>query len=243
MAVEPRPTSAAACPSRKRILIVDDEPLTADVIARYLDEGGYETAIERNGHAALTRAAAWQPDLLVLDVRLPRLNGLEVLRRLTAGNGRRVAVILLSAIAQEEVRIRGLALGADDYVAKPFSARELVARVAAVLRRSSPGDMGTAARLVFDGLEIDPATREATIDGRCVALTPREFDLLLFMASRPGQVFPREQLMDEVWRFPYYSDTTTVTVHIRRLRSKIEPDPSKPTRVETVWGAGYRFRP
>ncbi len=243
MAVETSPKRAAVRPSRKRVLIVEDEPLTADLLARYLEDGGYETAIERDGHAALTRAAAWQPDLLVLDVMLPRLNGLEVLRRLTVGNGRRIAVILLTAIAQEEDRIRGLALGADDYVAKPFSARELVARVTAVLRRTSTDDNRDLTPLVFAGLEINPSTRHVVVDGRDVALTHREFDLLLFMASRPGQVFSREHLMDEVWRFPYYSDTTTVTVHIRRLRAKIEPDPSKPTRIETVWGAGYRFRP
>ncbi len=237
------PTTPAAQPHRRRVLIVEDDPLTAELVARYLEAGGYETAIERDGHAALTRAATWQPDLLVLDVMLPRLNGLEVLRRLTAGNGHRIAVILLTAIAQEEDRIRGLALGADDYVAKPFSARELVARVTAVLRRSSHGDPRDASPLVYEGLEIEPATRHVTVDGRSVMLTQREFDLLLFMASRPGQVFSREQLMDEVWRFPYYSDTSTVTVHIRRLRAKIEPDPSKPTRIETVWGAGYRFGP
>ncbi len=138
MAVRTGPKRAAVRPARKRVLIVEDEPLTAELVARYLEDGGYEAAIERDGHAALTRAAAWQPDLLVLDVMLPRLNGFEVLRRLTVGNGRRIAVILLTAIAQDEDRIRGLGLGADDYVAKPFSARELVARVTAVLRRSSP---------------------------------------------------------------------------------------------------------
>ena len=230
-------------PSRRRVLVVEDEPVTAEVVCRYLERAGYEALIERDGHAALARAAVWRPDLLVLDIMLPRIDGLEVLRRLRAGDGSRVAVILLTAVGAEKDRIRGLELGADDYVAKPFSAAELVARVAAVLRRSAEDDDEVPSPLVFDGLEIEPAGRAVKVDERPVALTQREFDLLWFMATHPGQVFTREELMDAVWQFAFYSDTTTVTVHIRRLRGKIERDPSQPARIETVWGVGYRFRP
>ncbi len=221
--------------------MVEDEPVTAEVVSRYLEHAGYEAMIERDGPSALARAADWRPDLLVLDIMLPRLNGLEVLRRLRAGDTSRVAVILLSAISEEKDRIRGLQLGADDYLVKPFSAAELVARVAAVLRRSAEDDL--VSPLAFDGLAIDPTARAVQVDGRSIALTQREFDLLWFMASHPGQAFTREQLMDAVWQFSFYSETTTVTVHIRRLRAKIERNPSEPTRIETVWGVGYRFRP
>ena len=229
--------------SRRRVLVVEDEPVTAEVVSRYLERAGYETRVERDGRAALSRVSAWQPDLVVLDIMLPGLNGLEVLARLRAGEGRRIPVILLSAISEAEDRIRGLQRGADDYLAKPFSAAELVARVAAVLRRGAEDFEGQASPLTFEGLEIEPAGRAVKVDGRPVALTQREFDLLLFLASHPGQAFTREQLMDAVWHFEFYSDTTTVTVHIRRLRAKIERDPSEPERIETVWGVGYRFRP
>ncbi len=236
------PSQTRSRPSHRRVLVVEDEPVTAEVVSRYLERAGYETVIERDGLSALARAADWRPDLVVLDIMLPRLNGLEVLRRLRAGEGSRVAVILLSAINEEKDRIRGLQLGADDYLGKPFSAAELVARVAAVLRRSAEDDH-LASPLAFDGLEIDPTARAVQVDGRSIALTQREFDLLWFMASRPGQAFTRAQLMDGVWQFTFYSETTTVTVHIRRLRAKIERNPSEPTRIETVWGVGYRFRP
>jgi two-component system response regulator ResD len=242
MAVQTRPSQTRSRPSRRRVLVVEDDPVTAEVVSRYLEHAGYEAMIERDGPSALARAADWRPDLLVLDIMLPQLDGLEVLRRLRAGDGSRVAVILLSAISEEKDRIRGLQLGADDYVAKPFSAAELVARVAAVLRRSAEDDDLTSP-LAFDGLEIDPTARAVQIDGRSITLTQREFDLLWFMASHPGQAFTREQLMDAVWQFTFYSDTTTVTVHIRRLRAKIERNPSEPTRIQTVWGVGYRFRP
>ena len=245
MAVQTRPPPTESHPLRRRVLVVEDEPVTAEVVCRYLEHAGYETRVERDGSAALAQASLWRPDLLVLDIMLPRVNGLEVLRRLRAGagQGQRVAVILLSAISDEKDRIRGLQLGADDYVAKPFSAAELVARVAAVLRRSAEDDEQPVTQLVFEGLEIDPANHAVTVEGHPVALTQREFDLLVFLASHPGQVFTREQLMEAVWQFEFYSDTTTVTVHIRRLRAKIERDPSQPTRIETVWGVGYRFRP
>jgi two-component system response regulator ResD len=228
--------------SAARVLVVEDEPVTAEIVCRYLDRAGYATMSEGDGNAAVARASAWRPDLVVLDIMLPGLNGLEVLRRLRDRRGPRVAVILLTAKGEEADRIRGLLLGADDYVVKPFSPAELVARVAAVLRRGHDEEQ-PAAPLILDGLEIHPAGRVVLVDGREVALTQREFDLLLFLAGRPGQVFTREQLMDAVWRFAFYSDTTTVTVHIRRLRAKIERDPARPRYIETVWGVGYRFRP
>ena len=227
----------------KRVLVVEDEPVTADVVSRYLQRAGYDTLAETDGKAALARAPVWRPDLMVLDIMLPGLSGLDVLRRLRAPGAPRIAVILLSAKGDERDRIRGLRLGADDYVVKPFSATELVARVAAVLRRGVQDDEQPPSPLFFRGLQIHPVGRTVLIDGRPVALTQREFDLLLFMASRPGQVFTREQLMDQVWRFPFYTDTTTVTVHVRRLRAKIESDASRPEHIETVWGVGYRFRP
>lgn len=234
---------AAFVTSPLRILVVEDEPLTAEILCRYLDRAGYETAAESNGKRAVAQASTWRPSLVVLDVMLPGLNGLDVLRQLRRGTGPRVPVILLTAKGEEADRIRGLELGADDYVVKPFFPAEVVARVGAVLRRELSSDEQPGPPLAFDGLEIDPAARSVRVEGRDVALTQREFDLLLFMATRPGHAFTREQLMDAVWRFSFYSETTTVTVHIRRLRTKIEPDPARPRYVETVWGVGYRFRP
>ncbi len=229
--------------SAARVLVVEDEPLTAEIVCRYLARAGYETRAEADGNVAMARASAWRPDLVVLDIMLPGLSGLDVLRHLRDGGAPRAAVILLTAKGEEADRIHGLRLGADDYVVKPFSPAELVARVAAVLRRGHEDDERRAPPLAFGGLEIQPAGRVVLVDGHEVALTQREFDLLLFLAGRPGQVFTRDQLMDAVWRFPFYSDTTTVTVHIRRLRAKIEPDPAQPRYIETVWGVGYRFRP
>jgi DNA-binding response OmpR family regulator len=174
---------------------------------------------------------------------LPGVHGLEVMRRIReADDDGHLAVILLTAKGEESDRVTGLRLGADDYVVKPFSPAELVARVDAVLRRvevsATPEDP-----LEFDGLRIEPASRRVLVDGEEAVLTHREFDLLLFLARHPGQVFTRNQLMDRVWKFSFYTDTSTVTVHIRRLRTKIEPDPDRPRFVETVWGVGYRFRP
>jgi two-component system response regulator ResD len=225
-----------------RVLVVEDDPVTADILCLYLDRAGYETMAEGDGNVGVARASAWRPDLVVLDVMLPGLNGLEVLRHLRDRGGPRVPVILLTARGEEAERIRGLRLGADDYVVKPFSPGELVARVAAVLRRWDD-DEQPSPPLAFGGLEIHPAGRVVVVDGQEVALTQREFDLLLFLANHPGRAFTRDQLMDAVWRFGFYSDTTTVTVHIRRLRAKIEADPSRPRYIETVWGVGYRFRP
>jgi DNA-binding response OmpR family regulator len=181
-----------------------------------------------------------RPDLVVLDLMLPRIDGLEVMRRLRDIDRDRIAVILLTAKGEESDRVIGLRLGADDYVVKPFSPAELVARVDAVLRRVDTSPT-IEAPLQFEALTIDPAARRVTASGEEVTLTQREFDLLLFLARHPGQVFSRNQLMDAVWQYAFYTDTSTVTVHIRRLRAKIETDPAQPRHIETVWGVGYRF--
>ena len=226
--------------TRGSILVVDDEPTVTDVVARYLERAGYSTRVAGDGYEAIRLAGAERPDLVVLDLMLPGLGGLEVMRRLRERE--RPSVILLTAKGEATDRVIGLRLGADDYVVKPFSPAELVARVDAVLRRidSSPRREDP---LVFDDLEIDPVARRVTVGGDEKALTVREYDLLLFFARHPGQVFSRDHLMDSVWQYSFYSDTSTVTVHIRRLRSKIEHDPSTPTRLQTVWGVGYRFQP
>jgi len=227
---------------RRSILVVDDEPTIAEVVARYLERAGYETRTAADGPSALAAAASSRPDLVVLDIMLPGLDGLEVMRMVHENGGDRVPVILLTAKGEEPDRIIGLRSGADDYVVKPFSPLELVARVDAVLRRADSHAEPHEA-LTFGDLEIDPQERSLVVGGREIELTAREFDLLLFLAHHPGQVFSRDQLMDQVWRFPFYTDTTTVTVHVRRLRAKIESDPANPEWVQTVWGVGYRFRP
>jgi DNA-binding response OmpR family regulator len=232
---------------RGSVLVVDDEPTIADVVARYLERAGYETRVARDGAAALALAAARRPDLVVLDLMLPGVDGLEVMRRLrhqAERDGRaRPAIILLTARGEESDRVIGLRLGADDYVVKPFSPRELVARVDAVLRRVEPVVPEPAEPIAAGELVIDAAARRVLRAGEEVALTQREFDLLLYLARHPGQVFSREQLMDAVWQYSLYSDTSTVTVHVRRLRAKIEPTPDEPRHLQTVWGVGYRFQP
>lgn len=228
--------------ARGSILVVEDEPTIAEVVARYLGRAGYRTHIAHDGPAAVAAALASRPDLVVLDIMLPGFDGLEVMRRLRDGLEGRVAVILLTAKGEESDRLVGLRSGADDYVVKPFSPAELVARVDAVLRRAR-GDAEPAAPLLFGDLEVDPRARSVAVRGREVELTQREFDLLHFLAAHPGQVFTRDQLMDHVWQFDFYTDTTTVTVHIRRLRAKIEQAPASPHWIQTVWGVGYRFRP
>jgi DNA-binding response OmpR family regulator len=223
------------------VLVVDDEPAIADVVSRYLDRAGYETVVAETGESALGHAGELRPDVVVLDLMLPDINGLEVMRRLRRQD-RRGAIILLTARGEESDRVVGLQLGADDYVVKPFSPAELVARVDAVLRRIDPaGEDQTPLR--FDALEIDPAGRRVVLEERPLELTQREFDLLLFLARHPGQAFTRDQLMERVWQYTFYIDTSTVTVHIRRLRAKLEPDPAHPRFIETVWGVGYRFAP
>ncbi len=228
---------------RRTVLVVDDEPTIAEVVARYLERAGYAAVTAADGLEAIRLAEERRPDLVVLDVMLPQLDGLEVLRRLRERDGARTPVILLTAKGEHDDRIAGLRSGADDYVVKPFSPRELVARVEAVLRRVDPPAAADAQPLRFDALEIDARGRRVTRDGDEVQLSQREFDLLHFLASNPGQAFSREQLMDRVWDAVAVSDSGTVTVHVRRLRAKIEPDPEQPRYVQTVWGLGYRFQP
>jgi DNA-binding response OmpR family regulator len=229
--------------SEARVLVVDDEPIVREVLSRYLRRDGFEVETAADGQSALDVFEATRPELVVLDLMLPRVDGLEVFRRIRARNG--AAVIMLTARGDETDRVVGLELGADDYVAKPFSPREVVARVRAVLRRTR--DATTAAGgeelIRFRELEIDARRREVRVDDRRVELTPKEFDLLRFMASSPRTVFNRLQLLDELWDVAFHGDPSTVTVHIRRLREKIEADPSSPRHLLTVWGAGYRFEP
>jgi DNA-binding response OmpR family regulator len=227
---------------RGSVLVVDDEPTIAEVLSRYLERAGYEVRAVGDGPSAVEAVAARTPDLVVLDLMLPGIDGLEVMRRIRDPARPNMAIILLTARGEESDRVVGLRLGADDYVVKPFSPAELVARVEAVLRRidTTPAH---AESLEFDGLSVDPAARRVRVDGEEVALTQREFDLLLFFAQRPAQVFTRNQLMDSVWQYSFYTDTSTVTVHVRRLRAKIERDPARPRFLETVWGVGYRFQP
>jgi two-component system, OmpR family, response regulator ResD len=228
--------------TRGSILVVDDEPTVTEVVARYLDRAGYDTRVAADGPAAIDEVAQRRPDLVVLDLMLPGVDGLEVMRRIRAPGDERLAVILLTAKGEEGDRVIGLRLGADDYVVKPFSPTELVARVDAVLRRVEVSATSEDP-LVFDDLRIEPTSRRVLVDEQEALLTQREFDLLLFLARHPGTVFTRDELMDRVWKYSFYTDTSTVTVHIRRLRAKVEPDPERPRFVETVWGVGYRFRP
>jgi DNA-binding response OmpR family regulator len=227
---------------RGSVLVVDDEPTIAEVVARYLERAGYETRVAGNGPRAIELAGVHRPDLVVLDLMLPGLDGLEVMRRLREADRDHLAVILLTAKGEESDRVIGLRLGADDYVVKPFSPAELVARVDAVLRRVDKSPQREEP-LAFEGLTIDPAARRVFVDGDESQLTQREFDLLLFLARHPGQVFSRNHLMDAVWQYSFYSDTSTVTVHIRRLRAKVEADAGRPRFIQTVWGVGYRFAP
>jgi two-component system response regulator ResD len=247
MGVEAQPLLA---PTRGSVLVVDDERTIAEVVARYLERAGYATRQAHAGPEAVGLARSWRPDLIVLDMMLPGFDGLEVMRRLgddeldeRGGNGG-PAVILLTARAEESDRIVGLRRGADDYVVKPFSPAELVARVDAVLRRvrSRESERAHPGPIEIGELAIDPAGRTVEAAGREVLLTAREFDLLVHLASNAGRVLSRDQLMEAVWNASFFTDTSTVTVHIRRLRAKIEPDPSAPRYIETARGVGYRFR-
>jgi two-component system response regulator ResD len=223
-----------------KILVVDDEPNIREVVSLYLRRDGHAVVAAADGEEALELYRQTRPDLVVLDLMLPRVSGLEVCRRIQAE--RRVPLIMLTARDEEEDRIVGLGLGADDYVVKPFSPRELAARVAAVLRRTGEAAQSAeAGALVFGDLRIDPATREVSVGDEPVQLTAREFDLLRHMASHPRRVFTRDQLMEAVWGYTFAADTSTVTVHVRRLREKLEPYPTRPRYLQTVWGIGYRF--
>jgi two-component system, OmpR family, response regulator ResD len=223
-----------------RVLIVDDEPNIREVVGLYLRRDGHDVVSATDGEEALAVFRESEPDLVVLDLMLPKIGGLEVCRRMRAE--RRVPLIMLTARGEEEERVVGLSLGADDYVVKPFSPRELAARVTAVLRRvEEPAGQEDLKVLTFEGLNIDPNTREVLVDGEPATLTAREFDLLYEMASTPGRVYTRDQLMQSVWGYTFSADTSTVTVHMRRLREKVEPDPASPRYLQTVWGVGYKF--
>jgi DNA-binding response OmpR family regulator len=222
------------------VLVVEDESVVREVVVKYLRREGYRTLEAADGDTACKLVEREQPDLVVLDLMLPGTDGLGVCRWIRSRS--EVPVIMLTARGEEADRIVGLELGADDYVTKPFSPRELAARVKTVLRRARQPDVRDA-RLAFDGLEIDASTREVLKDGQPLRLTAKEFDLLWFLASNPRHVFSRHQLMDRVWGYDAAVDTGTVTVHMRRLRAKTEDDPSCPRRLETVWGVGYRFTP
>jgi DNA-binding response OmpR family regulator len=222
------------------VLVVDDEPIVREVVVSYLQREGYRTLEAGDGDTARELVERDEPSLVVLDVMLPGTDGLELCRWIRARS--ELPVILLTARGEEADRIVGLELGADDYVTKPFSPRELAARVRTVLRRSTP-DVPQAERLSFEELSIDARTREVKKEGTELRLTAKEFDLLWFLACHPRQVFSRDQLMDRVWGYEATLDTGTVTVHIRRLREKIEDDPSQPRLLQTVWGVGYRFTP
>jgi DNA-binding response OmpR family regulator len=222
------------------VLVVDDEPIVREVVVRYLSRDGYRTLEAADGLEARRLVTNHEPDLVVLDLMLPGMDGLALCRWIRSEY--ELPVIMLTARTEEADRIVGLELGADDYVTKPFSPRELVARVKTVLRRASP-TATTRNQIEAGSLVINAASRDVTRDGELLRLTVKEFDLLWFLASHQRQVFSRDQLMDRVWGYEAAYDTGTVTVHVRRLREKIESNPSEPTHLETVWGVGYRFSP
>jgi DNA-binding response OmpR family regulator len=229
--------------SGETILIVDDEPTIVEVVQLYLQREGFKVLTAADGATALNTVRGQQLDLVVLDLMLPGMSGLDVTREIRSAGA--LPIIMLTARGEETDRVVGLELGADDYVTKPFSPRELVARVKAVLRRTQPAtqpsDREATGVIAIGGLRLDAAARSVTLDGQPISLTAREFDLLLFLMRNPGQVFTREQLLDNVWGYTFASDMSTVTVHIRRLREKIERDPTKPAFLQTVWGVGYKF--
>ena len=226
-------------PTDACIAVVDDEPMVREVVTRYLRREGFDVITAADGAEALALIAESKPDMVVLDLMLPTLSGLEVLGALRRDSD--VPVILLTARGEESDRVLGLELGADDYVTKPFSARELAARVKSVPRRSSPTAQPAVEQLTYGELSIDARSRRVTVRGEVVNLTRREFELLSFLAGSPGQVFSRTQLLDHVWdSSPEWQDPSTVTVHVRRLRTKLG---DRVPRIATVWGVGYRFEP
>jgi DNA-binding response OmpR family regulator len=222
-----------------RVLVVDDDETVRDVVRRYLELAGHEVTVAGDGEQALSLVAASEPDLIVLDLMLPGIDGLEVCRRIRQRSA--VPVVMLTALGEEENRIAGLQLGADDYVTKPFSPRELALRVSSVLRRSRAAPPPEQARTVADAdLTLDVPARKAVLRGAELSLTTREFDLLLFLMINAGRAFSRSELLEKVWGWDF-GDQSTVTVHVRRLREKLELSPAKPVRISTVWGVGYRY--
>ncbi|MFN2195037.1 MAG: response regulator transcription factor [Anaerolineales bacterium] len=223
-----------------KILIAEDEPSIAEVVSLYLKRAGYQVDVVDNGTDALAQLQRELPDLLVLDLMLPGMDGITITRWLRDRSD--IPIIMLTARRSEADRIAGLEMGADDYVVKPFSPQELVSRVRAVLRRTNPTT--DLERMVeFPQISIDPRTRVVQVNDREVALTAKEFDMLYLFAKNPKRVFSRQQLLEQVWGLSEYIDPGTVTVHVRRLREKIECDPSNPEYIQTVWGVGYKFEP
>ncbi len=227
--------------AQSRILIIEDERIVAEVVERYLRRDGHDVRAVHDGAAGLQAFDEFGPDLVVLDVMLPGVDGLELCRRIRARA--QTPIIMLTARGEETDKLVGLGLGADDYITKPFSPREVSARVTAVLRRAGPREAGAAEALRFGDLRINPVARSVDDQRGSLQLTAREFDLLLQLARHPGRVFTRDQLMTTVWDYEYGGENSTVTVHMRRLRAKIEADPSRPRHLKTVWGVGYKFEP
>ena len=224
-----------------RVLVVDDDPTVSEVVARYLRNAGFTVRVVADGGSALAHARAHPPDLVVLDLMLPGVDGLQVFRELRARTP--VPVVMLTALGDETDRLVGLELGADDYVTKPFSPRELVLRVQSVLRRSTAPLVPAAPSVLRDGaLSVDVAAHEVLLAGQPLALTSREYDLLVFLLQHPREAFSRSALLSRVWGWEF-GDHSTVTVHVRRLREKVEPHPTNPTRIVTVFGVGYRYEP
>jgi DNA-binding response OmpR family regulator len=228
--------------NQETILVVEDERSISEVVSLYLKRAGYNVRVAYDGKAAVAAIEEKMPDLMVLDLMLPHVDGMEITRWIRS-LGADTPIIMLTARREESDRIAGLESGADDYVVKPFSPAELVSRVRAVLRRSKGNAANVEKPLDFGDLKINPQTRLVTIEGKEITLTVTEFDLLWLLARHPRQVFTRDQLLNRVWDLTEYVDPSTVTVHVRRLREKIEADPGNPRYVQTVWGVGYKFEP
>jgi DNA-binding response OmpR family regulator len=235
---------STAQPSPRRILVVDDEEHIREVLCHYLMAAGFLTTQAGDGNEALQISAKQTPDLIILDLLLPGISGLEVCRQLRANSA--VPILMLTARGEEQTKVAGFSIGADDFVTKPFSPREVVMRVQAIMRRlqaTSVPAMVLDDTIHVGNLTIRPPLRSAERDGALLDLSSKEFDLLVFLASHPRQVFTRQQLLDHVWDIGYFGDASTVTVHIRRLREKVELDPGQPHHIRTVWGIGYKFVP
>jgi DNA-binding response OmpR family regulator len=235
---------AAPHERKRRILIADDDEPTRRMLAEYLEDEGYQVQLASDGKQALDAASTFLPDLILLDVRMPEINGLEVARRVHAKSS--VPIIMLSALTDDIDRVAGLSAGSDDYVTKPVRPRELLLRIQGLLRRASASEaaqMPLEGDLRFDDLVIRPRLHVVERNGVPIDLSANEFDLLYFLASHPRQVFTRQQLLDRVWHYEYFGDSSTVTVHMSRLRKKIEPDPANPRHLRTVWSVGYKFEP